>query len=314
MTTPLKVAILGEAVIDFKAIGPLNFQGYPGGSPYNVSIAVARLGQPVTFMGQLSSDLLGVPLRSNLQENGVDTRYLLESSAPTTVAFVEERNGQANFQFINGGAADTLYDPQPRPNLPQSIRFVQFGSISLLYEPTATSIIEIVTAHRERALIVLDPNCRPALTPDKATYRQKLEHYIRLAHILKISDQDLAWLEPGVPHVELANQWLTRGPLAVIVTGGEKGATLYRANMEPLHLPAPPVTVIDTVGAGDTFTGSLMVALLEQQCDTLDELSHLSTAKWQSVLQFAIVAAALNCTKAGCNPPSRSELAAFLNH
>lgn len=309
MTNSPSVAILGEALIDFKATGPLAFQGFVGGSSLNVAVAVARQQQPVVFLTQISRDLLGAPIKRYLIDNGVDTRYLLESDAPSTVAFVEERDGNAHFQFMNSGAADTQYDPSPRPGLPDSVRFVQFGSISLLNEPTATSIADIVAAHRARVITVFDPNCRPALTKDRAVYRAALlGKWIPLAHILKISDQDLAWLEPGRDHAEAAQAWLGLGPSVVIVTAGEKGATLYRQTGAPIHVSPPAIRVLDTVGAGDTFTANTMVRLLQLGVQSANALASLGDAQWRDVMTYAAKAAAINCTRAGANPPTLAEM------
>jgi fructokinase len=305
MTDP-RIAVLGEVLIDFKATGPLAFQGYPGGSPFNVAIAAARMGQATAFLSQVSRDLLGQPLKRYLLDNGVNTGWLLESDAPTTVAFVEERDGHAHFVFMSNGAADTLYDPQPRPVLPDSVRFVQFGSISLLAEPTAGSILDIVAAHRDRAVVMLDPNCRPALTPDREAYRRFLRtRCIPLAHVLKLSDQDLDWLEPERPHADIAAELLALGPRVVIFTLGEQGATLYRRDASPVTVAPPPVAVVDTVGAGDTFTGALLSRLSELEITRAD---LLDTAPWPMLLGFAVRAAAINCTRAGCNPPHRTAL------
>lgn len=302
----MNIISLGEAVIDFKETGHLAFQGYEGGSPLNVTIAASRLGGEVGFGGQISSDLFGIAIRDYLKKNKVDTSYLLEHPAPSTLAFVAEIEGQAHFTFISNGAAHTLYNPQPRPTFPDSLRFLQFGSISLLVEPTSSSIVDIVKNYRNRATIVLDPNVRPALTPDKAAYMKSLESWISLAHILKVSSQDLEWLYPNEPYEHAAKRYLELGAPIVLITDGEKGVTLYRKGQNDLHVPAPQVDVVDTVGAGDTFTGSLMVALLGYK-----DL-NLSDKDWRKVLTFATHAAAFNCTRAGANPPTRKELQEFM--
>jgi fructokinase len=309
----MNIISLGEALIDFKAKGHLLFQGYEGGSPMNVAIASARLGGEVGFGGQVSSDLFGKTLRDYMQKNNVDTSYLLEHSAPSSFAFVAEIDGQAHFTFVSNGAANTLYDPQPRPTFPDSLRFLQFGSISLLVEPTSSSIVDIVKLHRDRVTVVLDPNIRPALTLDKAAYLKSLESWISLVHILKISSQDLDWLYPNESYDAAAKRYLELGAGLVLVTDGDKGVTLYRTlrqaqGSSPLHVAAPKVTVVDTVGAGDTFTGSLMVALLEYQN------LNLSDDDWKKVLTFATHAAAFNCTRAGANPPNQKELQDFMKN
>jgi fructokinase len=302
----MNIISLGEAVIDFKETGHLAFQGYEGGSPLNVTIAASRLGGEVGFAGQISSDLFGKAIRDYLQKNKVDTSFLLEHPAPSTLAFVAEIDGQAHFTFISNGAANTLYNPQPRPTFPDSLRFLQFGSISLLVEPTSSSIVDIVKNHRNRATVVLDPNVRPNLTPDKAAYMKSLESWIKLTHILKVSSQDLDWLYPNEPYENAAKNYLELGVPFVLITDGEKGVTLYRNRQNPLKVAAPKVSVVDTVGAGDTFTGSLMVALLEYK-----DL-NLSDDNWRKVLSFATHAAAFNCTRAGANPPTQKELQVFV--
>jgi fructokinase len=222
------------------------------------------------------------------------------------IAFVAEIDGQAHFTFISNGAANTLYNPRPRPTFPDSLRFLQFGSISLLVEPTSSSIVDIVKNHRNKVTVVLDPNVRPNLTPDKAAYMKSLESWIKLAHILKVSSQDLDWLYPNEPYENAAKNYLELGVPFVLITDGEKGVTLYRNRQNPLKVAAPKVSVVDTVGAGDTFTGSLMVALLEYQ-----DL-NLSDDNWRKVLSFATHAAAFNCTRAGANPPTQKELQEFV--
>jgi fructokinase len=311
----MKIAILGEALIDFKSTGALAFQGFIGGSSLNVATATSRLGQATTFLTQISSDLFGASLREHMTKNGIDTSHVLQSDGHTTLAFVEERNGQAHFSFMNSRAADTLYDPQPRPVLPNNLKFMQFGSISLLTDPTSSSITEIIGKHRSslnhNVTVVFDPNCRPALTPDLEGYKRKLRNWLRLAHVVKVSDQDLGWLEPDKPLDDVAAEWIAQGPSVVIITRGEHGSSLYRAGHERLQVPTPKVSVIDTVGAGDTYTAGLMVSLLEHGHERAEQLATHSDQTWLEVMQFAAQAAAINCTRAGANPPTRAEVSGF---
>jgi fructokinase len=311
----MKIAILGEALIDFKSTGALAFQGFIGGSSLNVATATSRLGQATTFLTQISSDLFGASLREHMTKNGIDTSHVLQSDGHTTLAFVEERNGQAHFSFMNSRAADTMYDPQPRPILPNNLKFMQFGSISLLTDPTSSSITEIIGKHRSslnhNVTVVFDPNCRPALTPDLEGYKRKLRNWLRLAHVVKVSDQDLGWLEPDKALDDVAAEWISQGPSVVIITRGEHGSSLYRAGHERLQVPTPKVSVIDTVGAGDTYTAGLMVSLLEHGHERAEQLAMHSDQTWLEVMQFAAQAAAINCTRAGANPPTRAEVSGF---
>jgi len=305
----MNIVCMGDALIDFKATGPLAFQGFVGGSPLNVAVAASRLGEAVGFASQVSHDQFGRTIRAHLHENGVDTAFLLESGAPSTLAFVSEVDGEAVFDFIANGSADALFDPRPRQRFPESVKMVQFGSISLLQEPAATTLTETAAGHRERATVVFDPNVRPALIPNRAAYEGRLRRdWLPISHLVKVSSQDLRWLYPGTPSDEVARSWLKEGPEAVIVTEGGDGARLFRHGQAELKVAAPSVKVVDTVGAGDTFTGALMVALLGGG----GTLETLPDDAWCTALRFAAAAAALNCTRAGANPPRRDELESFL--
>jgi fructokinase len=304
----MRVVCCGEALIDFKATGPLAFQGYVGGSPLNVAVAASRLGVPVGFISQLSSDMFGDAIRRAMVENGIDMSLVQQIDAPSTLAFVSEVAGDVHFSFMANGAADTLYDPQPRPRLPASVRLLEFGSISLLCEPTASAITDIVAAHQDRCTVIFDPNVRPALIHDREVYLAQLPRWLSLSRLVKVSAQDLTWLYPGQDPVQAAAEWLN-GPQAVIVTQGGRGVSLLRAGKPTLTVPAPQVEVKDTVGAGDTFTGALMVALLER--DVVD-LAAIAESDWLAILAFAAAAAAINCTRAGAQPPYRDELVRFM--
>ncbi len=295
----MDIICIGEALIDFKQTKDLCFKGFVGGSPLNVAIASARLGAKTAFAGQISTDLFGQEIRKKIIANHIDSRYLLTHRASSTLAFVAEVNGEAHFSFINTAAADTLYNPQPRPVFPVGRGFVMFGSISLLTEPAASAIEEVVRLNRKKKVIVFDPNVRPALIKRKSVYLKKLDKWINLVDIVKASMQDLEWLYPGREPMAIAEDWLKCGPGNIIITDGPRPTKLYRKNKAPLSSATTIVDVIDTVGAGDTFTGAVMVALLKSGSDLL----NLPDTVWQEALDFASRAAALNCTVAGADPP-----------
>ena len=221
------IVCFGEALIDFKATGPLAFQGFVGGSPLNVSLAVARLGTPVALASQVSRDLFGEAILAHLEANGVDRSLIVRDDAPSALAFVAESGGDVDFTFV--GDLYTRYDPRPRPKLPDETRFLEFSSLSLVREPGASAILETVGAHRERCTVVFDPNIRPALIPSRDAYEPVLETALRLSHLVKVSSQDLAWLYPGADPLAEAESWLGRGPEAVIVTQGGSRTVLLRS-------------------------------------------------------------------------------------
>jgi fructokinase len=304
----MHIVCLGEALIDFKARAHLQYQGYVGGSPLNVAIAAARLGAKVGFAAQVSSDMFGAAIVDYLKANGVDTSLLLRDDAPSTLAFVGEVGGEAVFSFLGNGAADRNYNPQPRPRFGTETHYLFFGSISLLFEPTSSAICDIVAQHQGQAVVMFDPNVRPNLIANKQDYLVALERWRGLADIIKISTQDLSWLFPDDAPEAIAERWLKAGSKIVIITQGSDGVTLYRSDKAALTLGTPRVEVVDTVGAGDTFSGALLTALNDQN----KPLVELDDDDWRKALRLAVAAAALNCQRAGANPPRRDELGQFM--
>jgi fructokinase len=308
----MRIAVAGEALIDFTSTGQLAFQGREGGSPLNTAVACARLGQTTAFFTALSKDLFGERLLQHMQHNGVDTRFVVRSDAPSMLAFVEHTARTNRYAFLAEGSADSGWAPDPLPELPASCAALHIGSISLLREPAASRIVALAAASARRRLVVLDPNVREALIADMGAYRDRFLGWLPHTSLLKLSDEDLAHIAPQDADAAIAG-WLDDGPHAVVVTRGAQGATLYRAGHAPLSVAAPRLDVADTVGAGDTFSAGLSVGLLEQGVERRDDLPALSDAQWQHTLVFAAAAAGLNCTRPGADPPTRDELRRFLD-
>lgn len=308
----MRVALAGEALIDFASVGEMRFQGYCGGSPLNTAVAVARLGQPTGYITQLSTDLFGVRLRRHLEDNRVDTRFVLSHPAPSTLAFVEHDGETNRYQFLAKDTADALYAPQSLPELPEETAFLHFGSVSLLVEPAATAITRLVEQHRRRVIIVFDPNVRPTLIADAAAYRARCRGWILASHLIKLSEEDAAYIAGNADIDSAIAGWLDTGPIAVLLSRGPGGVRLYRRGSAPFDMPAFRVEVADTIGAGDTLTAAAVVALLERGVSSTGQLALMDDAAWREVLRFATTAAAINCTRLGADPPTRDEVARYL--
>jgi fructokinase len=308
----MRIALAGEALIDFTSTGPLAFQGHEGGGILNTAVACARLGQPTAFITQLSLDLFGEQLLRYLQANGVDTRHVQRCAASSTLAFVERTPTTNRYAFYMRETADVLWAPATLPELPDSCRFLAYGSISLLQDPAGSRITDLVEASHGQRMVVFDPNMRPSLLADADDYRRRFARWLRATSLLKLSDEDAALLSPGLGLGDAAARYLQGGPQAVVITRGGDGATLYRRGHAPMAVRPPPVTVADTIGAGDTFTAGLMVSLLEHGVEQPAQLAALGDDAWAAVLRFAAIAAALNCNREGANPPTRDELGAAL--
>jgi fructokinase len=311
---PPRLLFLGEALIDFMACPPtpLQFQGHVGGALLNAAVAAARLGAPVGYITQLSRDVFGERLLAHLQAEGIDTSAVTRSDAPSTLAFVQRDGAHNRYAFYLQGTADMQWAPAPQQVWPASARWLHFGANLLAQAGVGQRVLDFVAAQRGRVLRVFDPNARPGLIDDLAAWRQRCAHAIRACELLKLSDEDAALLAPGQSLEDAAQHWLGQGPLAVLLTRGAEGATLWRAGQAPLQVRPPSVVVADTVGAGDTFGAALAVALLELGVTEAPALAALPTSAWAQALRFANTAAALNCTREGADPPTRAAVDAWL--
>jgi fructokinase len=308
-----RTAFVGEALIDFTAEpgAGLRLQGHVGGALLNGAVAAARLGVPVGYVTQLSTDLFGERLLAHLQANGIATGLVLRSAAPSTLAFVERTPQTNRYAFYMQGTADVLWAPDPLPDLPDSCRWLHYGSNLLTREPSGQRVLDFARAQRGRVLRVFDPNARPSLVEDLAAWRARCAECVAECELLKLSDEDCALLVPGQALDAAAGAWLQAGPFAVLLTRGAEGATLYRRGHAPVSVRPPPVQVVDTIGAGDTFGAGLSTALLDQGVQDAGALAALPTEAWAAVLRFAATAAALNCAREGADPPPRAAVEAL---
>lgn len=309
--SPIQFTAIGEILVDFTPVvesgTTVGFHMHPGGSPYNVAVGLARLGAQAEFAGKASTDLFGRFLVAHLEREGVGTRFLSRTAAPSTLAFVAIQNGEPTFSFYGEGAADTqlMLEDLPQPIL--QTHFLHFGSISLLREPTATTIAELVERVRGRAVLSCDPNIRPALIADAGAYHVRLIGLLQATDIVKISATDLRWVDPHRPLEAAAGALLEQGPVLVVVTQGASGAYARTATVE-MRIPAHHVEVVDTIGAGDAFTSGLLFRLGNFGVKTRSDLEEVQDHELEASLRFASVAAALTCTRPGADPPRYSEV------
>jgi fructokinase len=301
------IVVCGEALVDFTPI-PFRreeaYRAHPGGSPYNVAIALGRLEVPVAFLGRISQDFFGGRLRQHLQDNRVDLRYLREGPEPSTLAFVHLGEGnEPRFAFYGEGTADRGLLPEHVPaSFPRDICALHFGSNSLVLEPAASTLDLLMRREHGRRLVSLDPNVRPGLIADRQTYRNRLEEWLGMTDLIKLSRADLSWLYPGEVFGSIVDRWRGMGPRLVVVTLGADGAIGWGAGAE-VHAPGTRVSVVDTVGAGDAFTAGLLAWLYRDRRLTREGVQHLSARHLADALGYANRVAALTCTRAGANPP-----------
>ena len=307
--------ICGEALMDV-FVGAETATGFAldariGGSPFNAAVGLARLGQPVAFLGAVSRGPLGERLIRALVAEGVDTSLVQRPDAPTTLGLVGlDANRVPSYAFYGEGGADRLLTAEALAALPAGVRVVQVGSYATVVEPIASTLRALVERVRGAALVAYDPNVRLNVVPDIGRWRDMLEWMLPRADLLKISDEDLQLLLPGRTGAEFAAMALERGAGLVVVTRGAAGAEAW-TRLAHAAATAIPVDVVDTVGAGDTFQAALLTWLAEHEALAAGPqpgLSGLSEAALAAALGFAGRAAAITCSRRGADLPRRSEL------
>jgi fructokinase len=302
MDSPIVVA--GEALIDLIRAPDGSLTSHPGGGPYNVARTLGRLERPVSFLGGLSTDAFGVQLREQLQADGVALETAVTTTAPTTLALAQlDAAGVASYRFYEAGTSSPALTLDAVA-LPERIGTFYLGTLGLVFEPMASTLEALVGRLGDETLVALDPNCRPATIADPHAYRARLGRLLGRADVVKVSEEDLDWLDPGADPVVAARR-LLRGPdaLALVTLGGE-GALVVTAAAE-LAVRAPAVAVLDTIGAGDAFMGAFLASWSEQGLGRAD-LAHLDAV--EHAARFACRLAALACERAGANPPRLAEL------
>ena len=304
--------VCGEALYDVFAQHDtptgIAFDGRIGGSPYNVAMGLARLGQPVGFLGGIGTGFAGERLLRSLADEGIDTACVARIDAPTTLSLVGlDAQGVPSYAFYGHGAADRLLRSEHLAAVPASARAFHFGSYAMVVQPVAGVLRALVERECERSLISYDPNLRLNVEPDVAVWRDTLAWMLPRTHLLKLSDEDLKLLYPGLSADDFAAQALADGcPLVVLTLGGE-GAVGYcaagRVAVEPVA-----VAVVDTVGAGDTFQAALLTWLAEQGRLSAAGVAGLDLPAISAALSFAAKAAAITCGRRGADLPRRGEL------
>jgi fructokinase len=309
---PGTILCCGEALTDFiprlTEDGAAAFEPKVGGSVFNTAIALGRLGIASAFLGGLSTDFFGDELRQALSASHVDISLSPVSERYTIAAFVKLEGGQARYSFIDEGSACRMLAPQDLPALPDAVTALHLGSFPLALEPCGSAFEALCRREHQKRVIHFDPNIRANLIKDRNQHRARVERIVAMADLVKMSDEDLAWLAPGVAAEDFARDWLGRGAKVVVVTRGKDGAQAFTRDFM-CEAPGKPVNVADTIGAGDTFTAGFLTAL--HRSNRLDKaaIAALDRTSVLAALDLAITAAAVTVSRPGADPPWAHELA-----
>ncbi len=300
------IVVAGEALIDLIVAADGRLAAIPGGGPYNTARTIARLGGDVAFLGRLSDDRFGRTLRDALGADGVTLDHVVQTSDPTTLAVAElDALGVASYRFyVDGTSAPGLTAADASPVPGPDLVALHVGTLGLVLEPIGTTIEWLVEAVPAPTLVMLDPNSRPSATPDASAFHARIGRLAHRADVIKVSDDDLAFLSPADGADAAIEQLLAAGATVVLRTDGGRAVEI-RTRDQRAVIAVPPVDVVDTVGAGDAFGGGFLASWIAAGRGRT-ELADLD-ALVDSVT-FAVRVASLTCTRPGADPPTRAEL------
>ena len=303
----------GEALIDMVAApsldGPDGFVPHSGGAVFNTAIALGRLGARAGMLTGLSRDMFGDQLADALKASDVDTTHIIRSDRPSTLAFVKLEDGQASYSFFDENSAGRMIRPEDMPALPSDVTALFFGGISLASDPSASAYAALLDRQGGPRAVMIDPNIRPLFITDAEGYRRRMAAMISQADIVKVSDEDLNWLNPApLTQAEKISAMLDTGPSVVIVTQGAEGAIATLADGTSIAVPAAKTNVVDTIGAGDTFNAGFLAKLSELDLLTPEALGTLDPDALRDAMTYGARVAAITVSRAGANPPWANEL------
>lgn len=310
----MSICVLGEALIDFLEQPDGQFSAHLGGSPFNVAIGLGRLSAPVHYLSPISTDRMGESLYRALRAQGVSLPDNARSPRPTSLALVVlDDAGQPSYRLYREGVADTdiTFDTLIK-GIPADIGVLHTGSLALA--PATRPVVEkLMHAMREHGVLIsVDVNVRTGVCEDTEDYLDGVRRLLPLCHLVKGSDEDLAHLYPNMAPLATAGRVLNAmNDGLVLLTRGAKGAVLLTQDLGFSQAVDRAESVVDTVGAGDTFQAAFLASTYEEATRG-GSFSGVPAKQLAEALRRAGAAAAINVSRAGCNPPDRNELDTFL--
>ena len=305
------ITVIGEALIDI-IVGPDGEvrTASIGGAPLNTTRTLSRLGTSASFLGGVSTDVFGRRIMRMLEADGVHLALGRQVSEPTTLAIAElDESGAATYRFVfDGTSAPAVTVAMARAalaNLPERCTAIHAGTLGLVLMPLASATRGVIADAASDCIVMVDPNCRPAVMGPQSPFRETLDAVLTRADIVKVSGDDLAFLMPDRAPVEAARDLQRRSGAVVLFTDGAQGVHVITAGAER-ELPVPQVEVVDTVGAGDAFSGGFLAEWTRRGLSRLDlrDVDALVAAA-----EFGITVASMTCQRAGAEPPFLRELA-----
>lgn len=314
------IAVLGERIVDFvPGDDPQSYRAVAGGSPANVALGVCRLGGEPVLLGRVGDDRLAGVLDRAITDNGLSIAALLRRSGPSMLAVCTRRDdGSVEYYFYYQGSPDLMWSADDLGEALGAAREAgavawHTGSLVSWLGPGVDAVLAAWCAANDAGDLTLsyDPNVRPGTVP-RDQMRARVESFVAVSHVVKVSDEDIAFLHPGEAPESVCAEWSTSGPSLVVLTRGPDGVAAWSGGRLLAQVPGRAVTVADTVGAGDTVTAALLVGLGNagvlggrRACASIDSLDEAAV---RSILERAVCAAAITCSRQGADPPSREEV------
>lgn len=292
--------VCGETLVDVVPASDGLWRSMPGGGPYNTAVAAAKLGMRTALLTHISRDAFGRQCIENLGEAGVDESLVMRHEVPTTLAIAEvDERGVARYRFYWQGTTNDV-DPLLLPDPAPAPVAIWAGSIASVLWPGREALRAWILEHYSDIPLTFDVNVRPTLLGDRGSYAERIAPWLSIAEVARASTEDLEFLYPGASVEGVVGRWFDDHPrieIALVTCGPAGSLAFQRGESLPLHIPAHEVTVVDTVGAGDTYTGAFLDGFYQRGLALPEALRH------------AAVASALTCTRPGARPPSAAELA-----
>ncbi len=304
--------ICGEALYDLFGTDTsgsnLSFDARIGGSPFNVAMGLTRLGEDVALHGGISKDALGEKLIRKLRDETISEQYVVRTEHLTTLSLVHQTpDGQPAYTFYGAEAADRMVSDEDLPEFERNPTYIHIGSYTALTDPIGSTLKALIQREHARSIISFDPNIRPTVVADMALWWKNTQSIIPHTDVIKVSDEDLALIAPGEPCDAVAKDWLANGAKLVVVTHGKDGASAYTSQAEA-SVPGTMVTVVDTVGAGDTFQAALLSGLSTLGVSDRQGFADLDSESLKRLMAFCTQAAAVTCSRRGADLPTRADL------
>jgi len=299
----MSIWVCGEVLIDILPTGPV-----VGGGPANTAKALARLGHDIDFIAGISNDTYGISARKELERDGVGLDLALASDKPTCTATVTlDATGSASYEFLIDDSATFAFAHSWLPDAERlNPSVLHIGTLVTIVEPASSILYDWAVKTAEFAPVVFDPNVRSSVVGDRDKYRAAVEKWVEISSVVKLSDDDVSWLYPDESADEVAKRWLAGGTALVVVTRGAHGIIGYTDHGFE-EVESAKVTVVDTVGAGDTVGAILVEGIIKHSVD------GLQGQVLNAVLHRAAIAAGITVSRAGAQPPRLHELVEALD-